>query len=75
MNSVWKKLIEYLSVYKMSDIPPVLRGAGALICCSCNNETGTNVYEKAIIQPESIADIVHKYGNRDIYKGVYQFIK
>ena len=75
MNSVWKKLTEYLSAYKRDDIPQVLRGAGALIYCSCNDETDANVYEKATIPPETIANIVNKYGNRDVYRDVYQFIK
>jgi len=80
MNSVWKKLTNNVtSVLKKTDIPRVLQGAGALICSLCEEEAKIKssecVYEKVTVPPETIADIVNKYGNRDVYRDVYQFIK
>ena len=78
MNSVWKKISE-MFVRKKPDIPKVLQGAGALICCLCEEEAKIKkpemVYEKVTVPPETIANIVNKYGNRDVYRDVYQFIK
>ena len=82
MNNVWNKVKEKVSnVFEKPDAPPIARGAGNLIRQMSEEEAkivseNTNkTYEYMTKPPESIATIVFKYGNRDIYKDVYQFIK
>ena len=82
MDNVWKKIMEVIALaIKKPDIPPVVKGAGALIRRLCEEEAKIaeteykNTKGNMTIPHESIATIVYKYGNRDIYKDVYQFIK
>ena len=63
---------------KKPDIPPVIRGARGLIEQLSAVEAQINaktMQNQTVPQIYNLADIVNKYGNKDIYKDVYQFIK
>ena len=80
---MWKKLTETISsVIGKPDTPQIAWGAGNLIRQMSEEEAKIRVSEKSEDKykymtppPESIATIIFKYGNRDIYKDVYQFIQ
>ena len=80
MNSVWKNIKK--AIFDKPDTPQIAWGAGNLIRQMSEEESkiGGNKKSRAEYKymtppPESIATIVFKYGNRDIYKDVYQFIQ
>gem|GEM_PF-7088945 len=82
MKGVWKKLTEVLALaIKKPEIPPAIRGARALIEHLSEEEAKLELKASSLtpyrvsIPCESIATIVFKYGNRDIYKDVYKFIQ
>ena len=83
MDKVWKKMTETIAIaLKRPEIPPVIRGARGLIETLCREEEKLEKsIEKAreknyVTQPSiDIASIVSKYGTRDVYKDIYQFIK
>lgn len=79
MDKVWKKLMEAIAIaIKKPDIPPIISGARGLI--ENLSALEAQICAKAELNHklppiESLANIIYKYGDRDIYKDVYQFIK
>ena len=69
-----------LNSFTKTNAPPVIGGARNLIRKFSEEEAKIEAAapRKAVgyvsVTPESIASIVEKYGNRDIYKDVYKFI-
>ena len=79
MDKVWKKIMEAIAIaIKKPDIPPVIRGARGLIeqLSAVEAQIHAKEAEHHMTPPiDNLANIVNKYGNKDIYKDVYQFIK
>lgn len=70
-----------LNSFTKTNAPPVISGARNLIRQFSEEEakieasSPPKVVSYVSVTPESIASIVEKYGNRDIYKDVYKFIQ
>ena len=79
MDNVWEKLMEAIAIaIKKPDIPPIISGARGLIEKLSAVEAQINAKAEAhhMTPPiEGLANIVYKYGDKDVYKDVYQFIK
>lgn len=83
MYNVWKKYMDAIAIaLKKPEIPGIIRGARGLIEMLCEEEA--KIASKAIKKQacnyadnpcEDIATLINKYGNKDIYKDVYKFIK